>query len=263
MGKVLKEMGLTLIVSVALSLLLILCLLWQFSTIMKLTRLDKMRNMFLTTMIHELKKPVGTLMMCVSGIENENMLADKEIRKELTTGTRTALDNLSAYFSKLRDITFNDVEQIPLNLTKFNLKKMVDDVIASLFIPGDKIVKIENKIGEKTEISADRTHIFNIMNNLLENSIKYSEENVEINVDALTDENGITVKVRDNGYGISDQEKKYIFKRFFRGKTYSQQTPGMGLGLTYVKLLSEAHNGKITVDSEVGKGTTFSIYFPQ
>lgn len=262
-GEIMKEMGVTLIVSIALSMLLILCLVWQFSTIIKLTRLDKMRNMFLTTMIHELKRPISTLMMCVSGIENEKMLADKEIRNELTSNTRTALDNLSAYFSRLRDITFNDVEQIPLNITKFYLGKLIDDVIASLIVPGDKTVTIENKIGEETEISADRTHIFNIFNNLLENSIKYSEDEVKIIVDSLTDENGITIRVRDNGFGISENDRKHIFTRFFRGKTSASEIPGMGLGLTYVKLLTDAHGGVISVESKVGYGTSFSLYFPQ
>lgn len=106
-------MGWTLALAVVLSLFLIHCLLWQIKTIVKLTRLDKMRNSFITTMIHELKRPISTLKMCVSGIDNDKLMEDNQLRHELTGEIRMALDNLSAYFSKLRDITFNNVEQIP------------------------------------------------------------------------------------------------------------------------------------------------------
>ena len=100
---VLPGMWQALVVTLLVSCLLIACLLLQFSTVLKLSRLDKMRNSFISTMIHELKRPISTLKMCVSGLDNQRMLDNKEMRKELLSETRNALDNLSAYFSKLRD----------------------------------------------------------------------------------------------------------------------------------------------------------------
>mgnify|MGYP000787608970 FL=1 len=125
-SEILRNMGWTLALAVVLSLFLILCLVWQIKTIARLARLDKMRNSFITTMIHELKRPISTLKMCVSGIDNDKLMKDNQLRHELTGEIRIALDNLSAYFSKLRDITFNNVEQIPLNITSFNLSELVD-----------------------------------------------------------------------------------------------------------------------------------------
>ncbi|MCM1094638.1 MAG: HAMP domain-containing histidine kinase [Lachnospiraceae bacterium] len=262
-ASIIKEMGWTLVMAFILSMLLILCLVWQIKTIVKLTRLDKMRNSFITTMIHELKRPISTLKMCVSGIENEKMLADEEMKKELMSSTRTALDNLSAYFSKLRDITFNNVEQIPLNITKFNLYGLVDDVISSVAVPGGKIVKFENNIGNDLEVSADRSHLFNITTNLIENSIKYSGDGVVITVEAHSVENGVTLSVSDTGYGISESDLKKIFVRFYRGKVSATDIPGMGLGLAYVKLLTEAHGGTVTVMSRQNEGSSFIINMPQ
>lgn len=262
-ASIIKEMGWTLVMAFILSLLLVLCLVWQIRTIIKLTRLDKMRNSFITTMIHELKRPISTLKMCVSGIENEKMLADEEMKIELMSSTRTALDNLSAYFSKLRDITFNNVEQIPLNITKFKLCGLVDDVISSVAVPGGKIVKFENNVDSEFEVSADRSHLFNIINNLIENSIKYSGDDVEIRVDAHSVENGITFTVSDTGNGISDSDLKKIFERFYRGGASTTDIPGMGLGLAYVKLLTEAHGGTVTVMSRKNEGSSFIINMPQ
>ncbi|MCM1356674.1 MAG: HAMP domain-containing histidine kinase [Staphylococcus sp.] len=260
---VVKEMGWTLAMAFVLSVFLILCLIWQIKTIVKLTKLDKMRNMFITTMIHELKRPISTLKMCVSGIENEKMLADKEIKAELMTGTRTALDNLSAYFSKLRDITFNNVEQIPLNVTKFNLSRLVNDVFSSISIPCGKSVRFDNGIDADIEVSADRSHIFNIVNNLVENAIKYSGENVEIRVGVKQNDTGVTLNVSDTGNGIAESDLDKVFTRFYRGKSTINDIPGMGLGLTYVKLLVEAHGGTISVNSKAGAGTSFTINLPQ
>lgn len=91
-------MGWTLVLATVLSIFLIMCLVWQIKTIAKLTRLDKMRNLFVTTMIHELKRPISTLKMYVSGIESDKLMADTDFRKEVAGETRMALDNLSAYF---------------------------------------------------------------------------------------------------------------------------------------------------------------------
>ena len=262
-GEVLKDMAGTLAIVVFLSTFLILCLVFQIRTVMRLNRIDKMRSMFITTMIHELKRPISTLKMCVSGLENHQMMKDVEMKRELMTETRNSLDNLSAYFSKLRDITFNNVEQIPLNIQEVYLRELFDEVTGSLIIPDNKMVEFINKIDEDLVISADRTHVVNILNNLVENAVKYSGSNVVIKAEA-NDNNGIVeLRISDTGNGIPAGEMKHIFKRFFRGKAGSGEQPGMGLGLAYVKLLVNAHGGEITVESIERKGTCFTIKLPQ
>lgn len=262
-SEILRSMGWTLVLASVISLFLILCLLWQIKTIVRLTRLDRMRNMFITTMIHELKRPISTLKMCVSGIENEKMLADKDVKAELMGATRTALDNLSAYFSKLRDITFNRVEQIPLNIVCFNLAALVSDVVSSIQRPSGKTIVFENRVKDDIQVSADRSHIFNIINNLIENAIKYSGDTVVISVEATVSDKGVSVIVTDTGNGIPLSDQAKIFTRFYRGRAVDSDIPGMGLGLTYVKLLVEAHGGNIFVDSTPGAGTSFTFTIPQ
>lgn len=257
------KMAGSLVIAAMLSLFLIICLVWQFSTVLKLSRLDKMRNSFVTTMIHELKRPISTLKMCVSGIGNDRMMSDVTAKEEIIAETRNALDRLSAYFSKLRDITFNDVEQIPLNITPVNLHGLFDSVSDGIVIPDGKKAEIVNGISESLEVSADQSHLFNILSNLVENAVKYSGDAVEVQATATTDEQTVTIAISDNGNGIAAGDLRHIFKRFYRGKASATDLPGMGLGLAYVKLLVEAHGGEISVESAEGKGTCFTIILPQ
>ena len=261
---VLPGMWQTLVVTLSVSVLLIICLVLQFSTVLKLSRLDKMRNSFITTMIHELKRPISTLKMCISGLDNKQMVDDPEIRKELLSETRTALDNLSAYFSKLRDITFNNVEQIPLNIQNVNLRQLFHNISGAIAIPSDKSVTFTNDIDDSVTVPADPSHMFNILTNLVENAIKYSGTDVEIHACATTGRAGyIEIHISDNGTGIAPDDRRRIFDRFYRGKNSYGDIPGMGLGLAYVKLLINAHGGEISVDSNVGEGSCFTISLPR
>lgn len=260
---VLPGMWLTLVITLLVSCLLIVCLVFQVATILRLTRLDRMRNGFITTMVHELKRPVSTLKMCVSGLGSDGMMADGEARKEILSATRSALDNLSAYFSRLRDITFNRVDQIPLNIQCVNLHALFDTVAAAVPVPSGKSVAVDNAIDPELEVSADRSHLYNILTNLVENALKYSGQTVEIAADAVVADGAVSLSVSDTGNGIPPGDLRHIFNRFYRGKASAGSQPGMGLGLAYVKLLVEAHGGSVAAVSRIGEGSRFTITLPQ
>lgn len=262
-GKIFGGMAGALVVVALLSLFLTVCLILQFSTILKLSRLDRMRSSFVATMIHELKRPIATLKMCVSGMRNESMMADAEVKNELLGATRSALDNLSAYFSRLRDITFNDIEQIPLNITTFDLAPLFDEALAAISIPSGKSVGFHNNIEPGLKISADRTHMLNILTNLVENAVKYSGRRVDVTAGAAVGAESVSISVSDNGDGIPRSDVDKIFTRFYRGKAAAGEQPGIGLGLTYVSMLTEAHGGRVDVESIEGDGSRFTIILPQ
>lgn len=262
-SEVLGGMLSSLIAVAILSTFLIVCLLLQFSTILKLSRLDRMRNGFVTTMIHELKRPLSILKMCVSGLDNPRMMADADARHELLCETRDALDTLSAYFSKMRDITFNDVTQIPLNISDVNLRALATRVMQTAPNPTHKQVNILVDIPEGLTVHADSSHLYNIMSNLVENAIKYSGDEVSVTISASETSDGVAVSVADDGIGIPASDLGHIFNRFYRGRASAGDVPGIGLGLTYVKLLTDAHGGRVAVESTPGSGTRFTINLPQ
>ena len=262
---VIRKMAYTLLITILLSFFLIFCLVYQILTIRKQRHIEAIRQEFLHTMIHELKRPISTLKMCVSFMGNERMMQDGESKQKILNSSHNELDNLTSYFSKLRDITFSDSEKIPLVKSRFALHGLMEECINKQNIPSDKDVRMEIVAEDDLEIRADRMHLANIVCNLLENAIKYSREAVTIRIDYRMCEDGmVQISVADNGIGIAKADQRYVFDKFYRSESAKDKAiPGIGLGLSYVKLLVEAHGGNISFDSTEGEGTTFTIVIPQ
>ena len=262
---VIRKMAYTLLITILLSFFLIFCLVYQILTIRKQRHIEAIRQEFLHTMIHELKRPISTLKMCVSFMGNERMMQDEESKQKILSSSYNELDNLTSYFSKLRDITFGDSIQIPLVKSRFALRGLIEECIGKQNIPSNKEVRMEIVAEDDLEIRADRMHLANIVCNLLENAIKYSVEAVVIKIDYWMREDGMAqITVADNGIGIAKADQRYVFDKFYRSESAKDKAiPGIGLGLSYVKLLVEAHGGSIVLDSTEGEGTTFTILMPQ
>ncbi len=265
MSPIIKRMVYALLMTALLSVFLIFCLVYQILTIRKQQRIETVRQEFLHTMIHELKRPISTLKMCVSFMGNERMMQDAEGKRRILGSSHNELDNLTSYFSKLRDITMSDVAEIPLVKSDFSLRELVDECIGKQNIPTGKVVNIVNAAAGDVTIRADRMHIGNVVCNLLENAIKYSHDAVTILIDYQKRTDGLLqISVADNGIGIARADQRYVFDKFYRSETVKDKAiPGIGLGLSYVKLLVEAHGGTITFESTEGEGTTFTILIPQ
>jgi two-component system phosphate regulon sensor histidine kinase PhoR len=196
---------------------------------------------------------------------NERMMQDTESMQRILASSHNELDNLTSYFSKLRDITLNDVAEIPLVKSRFSLRSLIEECIGKQNIPCGKEVKMEIVAANDVEAWVDRMHIGNIVCNLLENAIKYSREVVTIRIDYQQRTDGLLqITVADNGIGIANADQRYVFDKFYRSETVKDMAiPGIGLGLSYVKLLVEAHGGTITFESIEGQGTSFTILIPQ
>ena len=102
-----------------------------------------------------------------------------------------------------------------------------------------------------------------MINNLLSNAVKYSDKDPVIEIEGLSEENAVSIKVGDNGIGISKNDQKHVFDKFYRASTGNiHKYKGLGLGLYYVKKIAEAHGGDVTVSSKPGKGSIFTITIP-
>lgn len=222
-------------------------------------------------------------------LQDKRMQKDEQLYNSTLTNAREELDNLSAYFVKLRDMTYGDEKTIPLNKVSFDVGRLAEQAIRSINVPAEKIVKATLNINGKDvlhrtngsvliseevskasdrpwlEMRADQIHVSNILNNLLENAVKYSKpDTINICVSLDTFPEGIIIKVRDYGLGISPEDCSHIFEKFYRSHSVTNTNiPGIGLGLSYVKLLVEAHGGTVVVASRPGEWTEFIIHIPE
>ena len=260
----LLRMGGQLLGSLLLILLLAFCLLFQIKTILRQRRIDEMRKNFVNTMIHELKRPVQTLKTCVAFLSHRELCADPQAMEEVIHDSRAGLDNLSAYLQKLRDMTRADDGQAQLTVTTFHLREAVDKLVLLQQSATDKQTNFEVRIDPSLTVRADRLHFSNIISNLLENAVKYSGNVVHIVIEAAVTDARLTLSVADNGIGIPLAEQARVFDKFYRSASLPDPAvPGIGLGLSYVKLLTEAHRGTVTLRSRPGQGTTVTVCIPQ
>ncbi|MDR0364636.1 MAG: HAMP domain-containing histidine kinase [Bacteroidales bacterium] len=262
---ILGRMLVSLVCSAILSALLLFCLLYQIRTIRKQHRIEELRKDFIKTMAHELKRPLSALKMSVSFMKNDRMMQDVAMKEEVIRNAQDELDNLSSYFSKLRDLTCGEMEKIPLNVSTFSIKELIEESIGRQNFPADREVSVNVRLDDDTAtITADRMHINNVICNLLENAIKYSITDVFITANCYSVDNRYRIEVSDNGLGVAPSELPHLFEPYFRGADVTDKgILGIGLGLSYVKLLIEAHGGKIFAESKTGEGSRFIIEIPK
>lgn len=261
----LNRMAMQLFLAFGLILLLIGCLIFQIKTILKQKKIGELRQSFVNTMIHELKRPVQTLKTFFAFLNDKDMRADENTTERVLEDSMFELDNLSAYLEKLKGMMHADNPETSLNPTRFDLKELVEKVIRLIHIPPRKEVEFSTVFDmESPLVEADPVHLANALSNLAENAIKYSGQKVRIEIKAVRKGKELHLGVSDNGIGIPLAERDRVFAKFYRGSNLpDRDMPGLGLGLSYVKLIGEAHRGRVDLQSQVGQGTTVVLHLPQ
>lgn len=261
----LKGMGVQLALSLGLIGLLGVCFVFQVRTILKQQKLGEMRQRFIHTMVHELKRPVQTLKMCMAFLGDREMRTDPAATEQVVQDSRFELDNLSAYLEKLKDMVQADSDGTPLRPVRFNWRELSEKVVRLTRTDGGKKVDLRLAFQMNSPwVTADPVHLANVLNNLIENAVKYSGEEVRIRIDTLATEKEWRITVSDDGFGIPLSDQARVFEKFYRGTFPTDKNiPGMGLGLSYVKLIVEAHRGTVSLESSPGKGTSVTFNLPR
>lgn len=264
-SSVLRSMATTLLLTIGCGLLLTGCLIWQVYAIRRQRQISRLRNDYLASVLHELKHPLYTLKMFLSVISDPKKSRNEALTASLTEKAREEVDNLSQYFSKLRDFTGTATDALPLSPSPINLKELIEKCVAGYTPPANKDVAMETRIAQDIEIEADPNYLRSLILNLVENAVKYSGSSVAIGIDAApSGEDAIRLTVKDNGWGISPSEASRCFRPYFRGsKALAHDLPGLGLGLSYVLKIVKAHNGAISISPAEGGGTVISITLPR
>lgn len=226
---------------------------------------ERMRQDSVNTMTHEFKRPISGAVAQIALIPHylENGNTDKvQLYAEQSL---LELQKLNEYTERIQKLSNNKRETIILHKEHINLENFFTALIDKYENIEEKSVKMTLSIKTtQTTVYADLLHFANIIDNLIENAIKYSKEDgVKIDIIVFEEREKLKISVKDNGLGISEKELPRIFQKFYRSENKNiQHKTGFGLGLTYVKALMEAHAGDIKVESKLGMGTEFIVSFP-
>jgi two-component system phosphate regulon sensor histidine kinase PhoR len=238
---------------------------YSLAIIIRQKRLSEVKTDFINNMTHELKTPISTISLSSELLMRIDLNEDPEKIRKYAGIIYKENKRLENQVERVLNIAKLDKDKVVLNKENFDVHELLAEVKENFeFNQLNQGGKIElNCIAENYKIQADPVHLTNVVYNLLDNAVKYCITTPQIVLNTRNEKNLLVIEIADNGIGMKREDLKQIFEKFYRVPTGNiHNVKGFGLGLYYVKLIIDAHEGKIEVKSAVNKGTTFTIYLP-
>ena len=245
------------------TLLILVVAFWQmFKMLKRMRQLDDMKTDFTNNMTHELKTPISVSYAAVDALLNFSDPVNEKQKKYLTI-VKDQLIHLTGLVEQILTLAVENRSTFRLRPETISLNELVNSLIEQYKLKASKPVEFTCSIPEDIELVADRTHLYNMLSNLIDNAIKYADkEPCRIEATARQDNHETTISITDNGPGISEANQRQIFDKFFRVPSGNiHNVKGYGLGLYYVKDMMGKHGGTARVESVPGKGSTFTLHF--
>lgn len=242
---------------------ILFCFAYVVQVVFQQKKLGDMKNEFINNMTHELKTPIATISLATDMIPRVSQ--DEQRLNHFSNMIRQENKRMLGHVEKVLQMAQVEKKDFKMKFVKLDVHEVIENAVDHFMLQvedkGGHIVK--DLKATKCELTADADHFTNVIFNLMDNANKYSPESPEITISTKDMSGGILVSVADKGVGISREARKLIFDKFYRVPTGNlHDVKGFGLGLSYVKAIVTAHGGHIEVKSELGKGTTFSVFFP-
>jgi two-component system phosphate regulon sensor histidine kinase PhoR len=261
----LTELWGMLLISIILIIVIVYSFTYTISTIFRQKKLSEMKNDFINNMTHEFKTPISTISLACETLSDQDIIRSPEFMQSYINIILEENKRLATMAEKILQTAVIEKGQLKMNRDRINLHDVITDVIKNIRIQveiKDGIIRKQCKASNPI-IFGDKVHLTNLVYNLLDNANKYSPRKPVIIIRTENTSNGIILTIEDNGIGIQKSEQKKIFDKLYRVPTGNiQDVRGFGLGLSYVKAIVEEHRGRITLDSEINKGTTFKVFLP-
>lgn len=253
----------TLALSACMMLLVLLCLFFQLTAIRRKEALLRKREMTINGTIHDLKSPLNSVITMMGWLKQT--APDKETKEMLETskaGVRRLISNIEALLMTAR----MDRHQVVLNKSLIDVPEMAEGVkkeLSCLYPGKPHTICIINELPAGLQVMADGMYIENVIRNLMENALKYSDAGVRIEVSLSIVNERLRVSVKDNSWGIAPCHQKKLFTQFYRvPRSEEQQQKGYGIGLAQSQYIINEHGGEIMVKSAEGEGSTFTFIIP-
>lgn len=228
-----------------------------------LTQVEELKTNFLSMMSHDLKTPIARIQGMTDIVKNDaNPLSPRQ--REAVDTVRRSSDELLEFVSGILNLGRIESKAIQLHLHSKDVNTLVKDVVQKLdYMARSKQIEIRSELEPLFSIKIDVDLIRQVLQNLIENAIKYSPDGTSILVSTEERDGWIVVQVADQGPGIPESELPHIFMKFYRSRNAKASTiKGSGLGLYLAKYFVELHKGRIHVDSRPGQGSTFTVELP-
>lgn len=263
--EVLVEMSVWLVLTGIFILIVILTFLYIINTIIRQKKLSEIKNDFINNMTHEFKTPISTISLAAEVLLQTDTDSSPGRIKKYSRVIYDENTRMRAQVERVLQVARLDRDEFTLTRSEIDLHQLVMDTVQNLCIEQceDETTVNYHLDAEKFNLNADEMHIKNIVVNLVDNAIKYSNNGTRIDIYTSNRNNGITLSIEDNGIGMSHEVTRHIFDKFYRVPTGNiHNVKGFGLGLYYVKNMVDAHGGHIEVKSEPDKGSRFDVYLP-
>lgn len=251
-----------------LSLLLVLFVGYVFffllQSFVKEKQLRQFQTDFSHALIHNMATPLGTIAQINNLMANDKFAADSGKRNKSVDIAQQQILNLQALTDRILTVARSEQSHLVPKFTPVNITGEVRNMVNAYSLQSKKSVDFSTRFHpQEITFIADKTMLVNAMDNLIDNAVKYSGDAVEIEIECKLLEDGLLISIKDNGYGISDKDKRVIFAKFERGEAVTRgEAKGFGLGLAYVKSVAEAHGGTVNLYSKKGEGTKFELFIP-
>ncbi len=260
-----KEMISFILGSILFTLIITTAFFITIRTLLRQKKLSEIKSDFINNMTHEFKTPLATISLAVDALKNEKVSGDKEKTSYFTGIIKEENKRMNKQVETILQAALLDKQEVQLNLKKLPAHDLVVSALNNINLQvEEKGGKLEVDLGaEKDLILANEVHFTNLINNLLDNAVKYSKENLSIKLSTKNAGNQLKIIIEDNGIGMNKETLNRIFEKFYRAHTGNvHNVKGFGLGLSYVKTMVEAHHGTIKAESVLGKGSSFTITIP-
>ncbi len=262
-----KSIWVTLLLSLLFIAVILFCFAYTINVIFKQKKLSEMKNDFINNMTHEFKTPIATISLAVDAISNPLIAGVPEKVTRFANIIREENKRMNKQVEKVLQVAQLEKDDFVLNPKEIDVHAVIATAVQNIGLQIEKREGrlVENLNAKKPVVFADEVHLTNAIYNLLDNANKYSPENPIITIQTEDVRGGgVKILVRDNGIGMNRESLSKIFDKFYRVHTGNiHDVKGFGLGLSYVKRIIEAHGGTITVKSDLGKGSQFTLYFPE
>ncbi len=255
-----------LFLSAFLILVIIAIFIFNISTIIKQKKLSDIKNDFINNMTHEFKTPIATISLACEALNDEDIAQSAGMMRNYVDIIHEENKRLGKMAEKILQTAVLDSARLKMKLENVNIHQVIDDVLKSMKIVFESRngTIVQHLNAKQCVVFGDKVHLTNVIYNLLDNANKYTPNKPEIIISTTNNnDETIQISIQDNGIGISRANQKKIFEKLYRVPTGNRHdVKGFGLGLSYVKVILDIHQGNISVQSELKKGSEFTFTIP-